>query len=98
MAQALKEDGRKIRIIGHTDSQGSDEFNLELSRKRSEAVRTYLTSHGIDSNGVVSEGAGEDQPVADNNTPEGRANNRRVEIVLEDQPGKAPMKGPSTTR
>ena len=82
-ARALKEDGRSITIIGHTDSAGSDAANQKLSEARAEAVRTYLVSQGIPADHVKSEGAGESQPVADNKTPEGRANNRRVEIILQ---------------
>lgn len=82
---ALKEDGRAITIVGHTDSVGSDESNMTLSRQRAESVRTYLVTHGIPEGNVKAEGAGESQPVADNATPEGRANNRRVEIILENR-------------
>jgi outer membrane protein OmpA-like peptidoglycan-associated protein len=69
-------------VIGHTDSQGSDEFNRDLSQRRADAVRQYLVSQGVDSSRVRSVGRGESEPIADNNTAEGRANNRRVEIVL----------------
>src|SRR6185369_14983622 len=82
-AKALKEDGRSITIIGHTDSQGSDESNQKLSVARAEAVRKYFVTQGLPGDRVKAEGAGESQPIADNATPEGRANNRRVEIVLE---------------
>jgi outer membrane protein OmpA-like peptidoglycan-associated protein len=83
-AKALKEDGRAITIVGHTDSVGSDESNQKLSLARAEAVRTYLVTQGhLATDKVKAEGAGETQPVADNNTPEGRANNRRVEVILE---------------
>jgi outer membrane protein OmpA-like peptidoglycan-associated protein len=79
---ALKDDPRQITIVGHTDSIGSDDKNMQLSQKRADAVRSYLTTHGIPENRVQSQGMGETQPVADNKTAEGRANNRRVEIIL----------------
>jgi outer membrane protein OmpA-like peptidoglycan-associated protein len=82
-AKALKEDGRSITIVGHTDSAGTDEANQKLSVARAEAVRAYLVKQGMASEKVKAEGAGESQPIADNATPEGRANNRRVEIILE---------------
>jgi outer membrane protein OmpA-like peptidoglycan-associated protein len=79
---ALKEDQRSITIVGHTDSVGDDQKNMVLSQKRADAVRTYLTTHGIPEDRVTAEGVGESQPIADNKTAEGRANNRRVEIIL----------------
>lgn len=82
-AKALQADGRSITIVGHTDSVGSDEMNQALSLKRAEAVRLYLTTHGVAADKVKAEGAGETQPIADNSTPDGRASNRRVEIILE---------------
>ena len=71
-----------IIAVGHTDSVGSDAFNQKLSVKRSEAVKAYLVSKGIEKNRVYTEGKGEKQPVADNKTKEGRAKNRRVEIEV----------------
>ena len=79
---ALKDDPRSITIVGHTDSVGSDEKNMMLSQRRADAVRTYLTTHGIPEDRVTAQGMGETQPIADNKTAEGRANNRRVEIIL----------------
>jgi outer membrane protein OmpA-like peptidoglycan-associated protein len=79
---ALKDDPRTITIVGHTDSIGSDETNMQLSQRRADAVRTYLATHGIPDERVSSQGMGKSQPVADNKTAEGRANNRRVEIIL----------------
>lgn len=87
VAKALKQDKRDFTIVGHTDSSGSDELNNRLSDARANSVRTYLVSQGIDGSRVRAEGAGETQPVADNSTPEGRANNRRVEIILENNSG-----------
>ena len=71
-----------IIAVGHTDSVGGDAYNQKLSVKRSEAVKAYLVSKGIEKNRVYTEGKGEKQPVADNKTAEGRAKNRRVEIEV----------------
>ena len=71
-----------IIAVGHTDSVGSDAYNQKLSVRRSEAVKAYLVSKGIEKNRVYTEGKGEKQPVADNKTAEGRAKNRRVEIEV----------------
>ena len=71
-----------IIAVGHTDSVGGDPYNQKLSVKRSEAVKAYLVSKGIEKNRVYTEGKGEKQPVADNKTKEGRAKNRRVEIEV----------------
>ncbi|MBY0455182.1 MAG: OmpA family protein [Burkholderiaceae bacterium] len=71
-----------IIAVGHTDSVGSDAYNQKLSIRRSEAVKAYLVSKGIDKKRVYTEGKGEKQPVADNKTKEGRAKNRRVEIEV----------------
>ena len=65
-------------IEGHTDAQGADAFNLRLSKRRADAVMKYLIDNGVPSSRLTSEGFGETQPVADNNTAEGRALNRRV--------------------
>ena len=71
-----------IIAVGHTDSVGSDAYNQKLSVRRSEAVKAYLVSKGLEKNRVYTEGKGEKQPVADNKTAEGRAKNRRVEIEV----------------
>lgn len=71
-----------IIAVGHTDSVGSDAYNQKLSIKRSEAVKAYLVSKGIEKNRVYTEGKGEKQPVADNKTTDGRSKNRRVEIEV----------------
>ena len=74
--------GIKVKIIGHTDSDGSDVSNLELSRKRSAAVKDMLVNEfGIDVSRVETDGKGEAQPVVDNKTREGKAANRRVEFI-----------------
>ena len=71
-----------IIAVGHIDSIGSDSYNQKLSIRRSEAVKAYLVSKGIEKNRVYTEGKGEKQPVASNKTAEGRAKNRRVEIEV----------------
>jgi len=71
-----------IIAVGHTDSVGTDAYNQKLSVARSEAVKAYLVSKGIEKSRVYTEGKGEKQPVADNKTAEGRSKNRRVEIEV----------------
>jgi len=70
-----------IIAVGHTDSVGSDAYNQKLSVRRAEAVKAYLVSKGIEKNRIYTEGKGEKQAVASNVTSEGRAKNRRVEII-----------------
>lgn len=84
VAQALTSVRERPMVVeGHTDSQGSDADNLALSDRRADAVRDYLVQRGCDPNLTTSQGVGEARPVADNETAEGRANNRRVEIVVQ---------------
>lgn len=71
-----------INIYGHTDSKGSDTYNLSLSEKRANAVKSYLTSKGVASNRIFAMGRGEAEPVASNDTDAGRAENRRVEFAI----------------
>jgi outer membrane protein OmpA-like peptidoglycan-associated protein len=73
---------KKIRIEGHTDSDGSDIANLRLSQARAEAVRDYLVSKGVDASRLDAAGFGESRPVADNTNAEGKAKNRRVEFII----------------
>ena len=75
--------GRRARIEGHTDSRGSANLNQALSQQRAEAVRDALVARGVEASRLVAVGRGSDRPVASNDTPEGRARNRRVEIILE---------------
>ncbi len=75
---------KKIRIEGHTDSVGSPEANLELSRQRAESVRLALIDLGVGEDRVTSVGLGEDFPIASNESEEGRARNRRVDVILLD--------------
>lgn len=72
----------KLKIEGHTDSQGNDELNLNLSEKRVQAVKTYLVEHGVEASRLSAKGFGETKPIADNGTAEGRAENRRVELKI----------------
>ena len=71
-----------VEIIGHTDDVGDDDYNQDLSEQRAEAMRDYLVSTGLDPSKIVSWGAGEKQPIASNRTDEGRAENRRVEVLV----------------
>ena len=71
-----------IEIIGHTDNKGSDAYNNDLSQRRSNSVSSYLKDHGINNSRLLTKGMGESDPVASNDTDEGRAQNRRVEFVI----------------
>jgi len=71
-----------IKVVGHTDSVGSDAYNQALSERRASSVAEYLLSQGVAPNKVTSEGKGKSQPIADNETEEGRAKNRRVELHI----------------
>jgi outer membrane protein OmpA-like peptidoglycan-associated protein len=75
----------KLMIIGHTDSQASDSYNLELSRDRAEAVKEYLVSKGVDASKLTTKGMGESEPIADNSTEQGRFRNRRIEFIVNDE-------------
>jgi outer membrane protein OmpA-like peptidoglycan-associated protein len=80
----IKEDPlSKIVVEGHTDSQGGVPYNQDLSQRRAQAVRDYLVSRGIAADRVTSQGFGSSRSIADNTSAEGRANNRRVEIVVQ---------------
>jgi len=84
VALVLKEfDKTLIDVEGHTDSDGSDEYNQQLSMQRATSVGTYLQSHGVNNQRVVALGAGETRPIANNGTPEGKQQNRRVELKLQ---------------
>jgi len=84
VADALtKQDPDSTMVVeGHTDSQGAAAMNQELSQKRAESVRTYLISRGISADRITATGVGPTRPLGDNASPEGRANNRRVEIIV----------------
>jgi outer membrane protein OmpA-like peptidoglycan-associated protein len=84
VAKALVDQGYKSIVVeGHTDSMGGDGPNTELSQRRADSVRMHLVSRGITASKISSVGLGESRPIADNSSPEGRANNRRVEIVVQ---------------
>jgi outer membrane protein OmpA-like peptidoglycan-associated protein len=84
IAETLRGAERKIQVLGHTDNQGgASQLNQTLSEKRASAVRDYLVSKGIPSDLIRAEGRGPNQPIADNSSVDGRAQNRRVEIVVE---------------
>ncbi len=81
-----------VLIVGYTDSVGSDAYNLKLSQRRANAVRDYLVGHGISADRLSTDGMGESQPVASNDTAEGRYQNRRVEFRVK---GYEPMSSSS---
>jgi outer membrane protein OmpA-like peptidoglycan-associated protein len=83
LTQVLKRyDDTDVLVVGHTDATGSHEHNMELSTRRAMAVAEYATSHGLDADRITIEGQGETAPVAENDTAEGRQQNRRVEIAI----------------
>jgi len=71
-----------MTVTGHTDNVGSAASNLKLSERRAEAVKTYLVSKGLDGSKIRTQGKGLTQPITDNKTPQGRAQNRRVEVEV----------------
>jgi outer membrane protein OmpA-like peptidoglycan-associated protein len=71
-----------IVVEGHTDSRGSRDFNMQLAQNRAQAVMNYLVSRGVAAEAITAVGIGPDRPIADNNTRDGRQENRRVEIVI----------------
>ena len=71
-----------LQIVGYTDSTGNDKINIPLSQRRAQAVATYLSLRGVNLNRMSINGAGASNPIASNNTEEGKAQNRRVEIML----------------
>ena len=77
-----KYEDTNILLAGHTDSTGSDEYNLELSRRRAESVANYLASQNVKRDRFSTEGYGKVDPIASNDTAEGRAQNRRVEVAI----------------
>ena len=84
MTQALLEVGaRNLIVEGHTDSQGSESYNQGLSQRRADTVRNYIVQRGYPADRIRAVGLGEGNPIANNASPEGRANNRRVEIVIQ---------------
>ena len=75
-------DVSSIKVVGHTDNVGTDAYNQTLSERRANSVADYLLSQGVAPNKVSSEGKGESEPVAENDTEEGRAKNRRVDLHI----------------
>ena len=82
VAFLAKYPSRTVAIEGHTDSVGGDDYNLGLSQRRADSVRTHLVSRGVDAARITSMGAGESSPVAGNDTAAGRQQNRRVEVII----------------
>jgi OmpA-OmpF porin, OOP family len=94
VAEGLKKYPRlKVEMQGHTDSKGPDSYNLTLSQKRADAVREHLLSRGVPSSQITAKGYGEGQPIADNATDAGRAQNRRVVMFVIDNPGEVQVEG-----
>jgi outer membrane protein OmpA-like peptidoglycan-associated protein len=84
VAEALKNQAdHKMIVEGHTDSQGSEASNMELAQRRAQSVRDYLVSRGVPNDIISATGIGQHRPVSDNTTATGRANNRRVEIIVQ---------------
>lgn len=82
VAAIAREPNRRIVVEGHTDSTGEAAYNRELSRRRAEAVRQYLVAHGVAADRIVAVGKGEADPIAGNDTADGRKHNRRVDVIV----------------
>ena len=87
----------KVELQGHTDSRGSDQYNLKLSQRRAEAVRDYLLNQGVPSNQLSAKGYGETRPKASNDDDAGRAENRRVDMQVLENPGAVDVKTEGAT-
>jgi OOP family OmpA-OmpF porin len=85
--------GLEIELQGHTDSVGADPYNVRLSQRRADSVREYLLAQGVSASQVVALGYGETQPISDNATADGRAQNRRVVMKVLRNPGSVDVKG-----
>jgi len=98
VADALKQQGEDKMIIveGHTDSRGTDANNEQLSQDRAQAVRDFLVEHGVKASQIRAVGRGESEPIANNDTAEGRANNPRVDIIIRNSEISG-VRGPETT-
>ena len=77
-----KYEDTQLEVIGHTDSTGDDQYNMKLSQRRANSVASYLENRGIAGQRLTTIGMGETQPIADNSTANGRAQNRRVELYI----------------
>jgi OOP family OmpA-OmpF porin len=75
-------EGKKIQITGHTDAVGAQLSNVALSRGRAQAVKNYLVANRLTANNLLTAGLGSEQPLVSNDTPEGRAKNRRIEFKV----------------
>ncbi len=82
LAKYIQQTNNKLLIVGHTDNKGDEEKNQELSEQRANAVSDFLTNLGVAEDRIETQGAGSTEPVADNETAEGREQNRRVEITI----------------
>ena len=82
----------KVEVQGHTDGSGADAYNMNLSQQRADAVRDYLISQGVSAGQMTAKGYGETQPISDNATEAGRAQNRRVVLHVTDNPGDVEVK------
>ena len=89
--------GLKIQLEGHTDSVGTDEYNLKLSQERADAVRDYLVQQSVPADSVTAVGFGKANPVASNDTPSGRQQNRRVDMVVSGSPIGIDLETPSSS-
>lgn len=101
VAEVLKalDPGKTVLIEGHTDSRGSEQLNMRLSQDRADAVREHLISRGLDSDQLRAVGKGEKEPLVSNDSAEGRANNRRVVLVIQgNQQGESERGSPGTQR
>jgi OOP family OmpA-OmpF porin len=87
----------KVELQGHTDSVGAASYNLKLSQRRADTVREYLISQGVNPANLIAKGYGEAEPIASNDTPGGRAGNRRVVMSVTDNPGDVEVKGEERT-
>jgi OOP family OmpA-OmpF porin len=76
--------GLKVKIVGHTDNVGSKKYNDRLSLRRAESVKSWLVKKGISPTRITTAGVGFSEPIATNDTPEGRAKNRRIEFHVEE--------------
>ena len=88
----------QLQVEGYTDNVGSEDFNQTLSEKRAEAVRDYLTSQGVSMTNISAAGYGMNDPVADNSTSQGRAENRRVQLVVSGSSIGVQESAPGTTQ
>jgi OOP family OmpA-OmpF porin len=99
MADGLKKHPRvKVDVQGYTDSTGSPAYNIKLSQRRADAVRSYLVDSGVSADQLQTHGFGQAQPVASNATAEGRAKNRRVVVFVVSNPGDVKVEGQGATR